>query len=62
MAKDAQEDGAENAKVPDSDIQGTRGGKRNRDSTDAGVMPPPAGEPRTSGADPRDPTLARKEK
>jgi hypothetical protein len=47
--------GADNAKVPDTTIQGERGGKRNRKSQDG--MPPPAGEVRPEGADPREAQL-----
>ncbi|MBK8840853.1 MAG: hypothetical protein IPO30_19875 [Hyphomonadaceae bacterium] len=50
--------GGENEKVSDTAIQGTKGGERNRALTDAGVMPPPAGEARGPGKDPRDVTRA----
>lgn len=50
---DEKKVGEENAKVADRDIQGVKAGKRNRATTDAGVMPPPAGEPRGTGEDPR---------
>lgn len=53
--------GAENAKVSDTDIQGAKGGERNRALTDAGVMPPPAGEAREPGKDPRDQTTTEKD-
>jgi hypothetical protein len=62
MADMGMKAGGENAKVPDTDIQGTKGGERNRASTDAGVTPPPAGEPRTPGKDPRDMTRTPKER
>jgi hypothetical protein len=45
--------GKDNAKVPDTDIQGHKAGKRNRSETEAGDMPPPAGESRPKGGDPR---------
>jgi hypothetical protein len=45
--------GAENAKVSDTDIQGVKGGERNRAATEAGDTPPPAGESRATGQDPR---------
>lgn len=61
MSDKAGKVGAENAKVSDTDIQGTKAGERNRASTDAGVMPPPAGEPREPGRDPRDQKTPRKE-
>lgn len=48
--------GEANDKVPDTDIQGTKAGKRNRAATDAGVIPPPAGEDRAPGRDPRQET------
>jgi hypothetical protein len=51
--QDRDDVGAENAKVPDADIQGVKAGQRNRAATEAGVMPPPAGEPATTGRDPR---------
>jgi hypothetical protein len=38
--------GKDNAKVPDSDIQGDKAGKRNRAETEAGIKPAPAGETR----------------
>lgn len=43
----------ENAKVDDTEIQGKKGGERNRKSKDEGVMPPPAGESKSVGRDPR---------
>ena len=49
--------GAENAKVADTTIQGDRGGKRNRAARKGDSMPPPAGEARPDGADPRDAQL-----
>lgn len=53
---DKQQAGNANDKVRDTDIQGTKAGKRNRAATDAGVMPPPAGEGRAPGRDPRQET------
>jgi hypothetical protein len=51
--------GKDNAKVPDTDIQGDKAGKRNRSDTEAGKMPPPAGESRPGAADPRRPQPGR---
>lgn len=61
MADNTKSVGAENAKVPDTTIQGTKAGERNRAAIDAGVMPPPAGEPPKPSADPRDETTTRKD-
>ena len=36
--------GQENAKVPDTEIQGMKGGARNRARMKAGIKPAPAGE------------------
>lgn len=44
--------GKSNNKVPDSDIQGVKGGQRNRAETESGSIPPPAGESRQA-RDPR---------
>lgn len=49
--------GGENAKVPDAAIQGEQAGKRNREFQQSGSMPPPAGESRPEGADPREAQL-----
>jgi hypothetical protein len=51
--------GRGNAKVSDTDIQGDKAGKRNRADTEAGKMPPPAGEPRPASGDPRRPQAGR---
>lgn len=56
MAKSIPPSGKQNAKLTDTEIQGDKAGKRNRASTDAGVMPPPAGEAATQGRDPRTPS------
>jgi hypothetical protein len=54
MNYDAEKPGEANGKVADSDIQGVKGGKRNRAATEKGVMPPPAGEPAAARSkDPR---------
>lgn len=58
-AEEKFEVGAENAKVPDTAIQGKQGGKRNRESRRGDSMPPPAGEPRPDGADPREAQLRK---
>lgn len=55
MSDESEAPGAENGKVPDTDIQGVKAGERNRAATDEGVMPAPAGEARAPGADPRRP-------
>jgi hypothetical protein len=53
MASNADHTGKLNDKVPDTDIQGDKAGKRNRASTADGVMPPPAGESGSQRPDPR---------
>jgi hypothetical protein len=54
MSDEAKDDvGAANGKISDTDIQGVKAGKRNRAETEAGVMPPPAGETREPANDPR---------
>jgi hypothetical protein len=45
--------GRQNAKTDDTDIQGHKGGTRNRAEQEAGAMPPPAGESKPKGGDPR---------
>lgn len=45
--------GDENAKAPDSEMQGTKAGKRNRADTNEGDMPPPTGETSQAADDPR---------
>lgn len=61
MSGEASDDvGADNEKVSDTDIQGVKGGERNRAATEAGIMPPPAGEPRGSGPDPRRETAGKR--
>jgi hypothetical protein len=47
--------GRQNEKVDDTDIQGVKAGQRNRAATETGDTPPPAGEPRPDGPDPRKP-------
>jgi hypothetical protein len=47
-----EQTGEKNDKIADSDIQGENAGERNKASTEAGNIPPPAGEVRVS-EDPR---------
>lgn len=58
MAQEREKDvGADNAKVPDTAIQGEKAGKRNQDTEAEGAMPLPAGESGPTGADPREAQL-----
>jgi hypothetical protein len=43
--------GRENAKVPDSEVQGVKAGRHNRAANEAGEKPPPAGESRAGPED-----------
>lgn len=57
MTDETNDIGGDNAKVPDTAIQGEKAGKRNRQTEADGAMPLPAGESRPTGADPREAQL-----